>query len=210
MADARVVFFFLSIVWPLSIRSGAGGCFFLLCRFNPWRIFCKSEEGRGDFNKSACRIYHLAVEWIRLPLAGRGGEEMEKICCSVRWVVLRPVLSVSLFSPAGRGGVGGGWWRLEVRLLLGVLRLVSFFAVSAPAGRGGEGSVRLEVGAVGGGSGRHGGGWVCGGSGKTELWPSSFNETRFRRKATDGSCGLLQWWWFSLPDGLRYGDSGVG
>ena len=124
-------------------------------------------------------------------------------------VEVRPVLSFFLVSPAGRGGVGRGWWKLELRFLLVVMRLVFFFAGSAPAGRGGEGSVRWEVGSVGGGSGRRGGGWVLGGGGKMVLWPSSFNETRFRRKAADGSCGLLQWWWCLLPNGRRYGDSGV-
>ena len=73
-----------------------------------------------------------------------------------------------------------------------VLQVVFFFDGSAPAGRGGEGSDRLEVGAGGGGPGRCGGGWKMGGGGGTVLWPCSFIETRFRRKAADGSCGLLQ------------------
>ena len=29
-------------------------------------------------------------------------------------------------------------------------------------------------------------------AGKTELWPCSFNETKFRRLAADGFCGFIQ------------------
>ena len=33
--------------------------------------------------------HHLAVEWNRLLLVDRGGEERKMICCSVKWFVLR-------------------------------------------------------------------------------------------------------------------------
>ena len=125
-------------------------------------------------------------------------------------VEVRPVLFFFLVSPACRGGVGRGWRRVELRFLVVVMRVACFFVGSAPAGRGGEGSDQLEVGAVGGGPGRRGGGWVLGGSWKTVLWPRSFNESSFRRWAADVSCGLLQWWWCFLPAGWWYGDSGVG
>ena len=124
-------------------------------------------------------------------------------------VEVHPVFFFFLLSPAGRGGEGRSWWRMELRFLVVVLEVVFFFDGFAADGRGGEGSVRLEVGDVGGGPGRCGVGGMMGGGGKTVLWPSSFNEIRFRRTAADGSCGLLQWWWCLLSGGWRYGDSGV-
>ena len=71
--------------------------------------------------------------------------------------------------------------------------LVVFSIDGSPAGRGGEGSaVWSWLGDGGGGPCCGGGGWKLGGAGKLELWPYSFNETRFRRFAADGFCGFLQ------------------
>ena len=143
------------------------------------------------------------VELRSSPSVPRSGGDAGEV------VEVLPVLFFFLVSPAGRGGEGRNWWRLELWFLVVVLQVVFLFGGSAPAGRGGEGSGRVEAGVVGGGPRRCGGGWRFGGGGKMVLRPSSFSEIRFRRGAADGFCGLLQWWWCLPPGGWRYGGSGV-
>ena len=143
------------------------------------------------------------VELRSSPSVPRSGGDAGEV------VEVHPVFFFFLLSPAGRGGEGRSWWRLELRFLVVVLQVGFVFDGSAPTGRGGEGSDLLELGADGGGPGRCGGGWLMGGIGELVLWSSSFNETRFRCRAADDSCGLLQWWWCLLPSGWRYDDSGI-
>ena len=81
-------FFFLHLACAPVTRSGTGGGSFLSCRLDRRQIYCRLEKGQGGFNKSARRITHITVEWIRFPLAGRGGEESKNIHCSVMWIVL--------------------------------------------------------------------------------------------------------------------------
>ena len=79
-----------------------------------------------------------------------------------------------------------------VPLLLQVVLVVSSGG-SASACRGGEGSGLWRwCGDGAGGPGRRRRGWKLGGGGELAQRPCSFNETRFRCFAADGSCGLLQ------------------
>ena len=82
-----------------------------------------------------------------------------------------------------------------VPLLVQVALVVGFFAASASAGHGGAGSSGWRgFGAAGGGGPRRWrDGWKTGGRGESALWLCSFNESRFRRAAADGSCSRLQY-----------------
>ena len=118
------------------------------------------------------------------------------------------VLVFFLVPLAGRGGEERVWrWSVSHFCCRWCCLVLS--GGPAPAGRGGEGSRLWRWwSAGGGGPARRGGGWKIGGRVRMVLWPWSFNDSRFRRCAADGSCGCLLHV-VALPlDGGRYGAAG--
>lgn len=93
MREGVLVLFFVPIGWFPAIRSGAGVRPFLLCKFSPWWASRRDGAGQGRFKIFVCPIFCSAVHevsWCLLPLAGRGGEERKRMCCSsatlVEWL----------------------------------------------------------------------------------------------------------------------------
>ena len=154
---------FLLFSWIPAFRSGVRASPLLFCKENQWWISCRIGDGRGRFNKFACRITHFADRekmWCCSPLAGRGGEERRWCCCSssrsTEWLA-GPWVSWSWFVLAFERGAGRRlrcisgrfpWWKPK-QGLRGVSSFIKrcclFLELGArwlhlpPAGRGGEG-----------------------------------------------------------------------